>query len=140
MVMHLGFRNKLLNLRVGCDCRKGTSDECAERRPRRTELQRRIDLIHLTRSPVRDEGTLNRPRAALKRRGPGRPGHGRREPNQMASRAHHLLFWSLHPETLSSQLPGCRRALRILLQLLLRERSPAAAPSQTRPAYASLRR
>src|SRR4029453_10974825 len=107
--------------RVGCDCRKGASDECAEPRPRRAKAKHPIEHVRLTRSSVSDENAVDGTCAPLERRGPGGPGLGRGEPHQVASCAYHLVLRSLPAEALPSRLPGLRRALRILLQLLLRE-------------------
>ena len=45
--------------RVGCDCRKGASDECVERRPRRANAKHPIEYVHLTRSSVSDENAVD---------------------------------------------------------------------------------
>ena len=76
--------------------------------------------------------------APLERRGSGRPGERRREPDQMASRAYHLVLRGVPAEALPRRLSRVRRALRVLLQLLLRERRRAAAARQARAADAAL--
>ena len=53
----------------------------------------------------RDTPPLPGPGRAAERRGPGRPAYGRREPHQMAPRAHHLVLRDVRVEAASGGLP-----------------------------------
>ena len=93
----------------------------------------------LTRPPGRDARAVHRARrAAFSDEDQVVQANGRREPDQVASRAHDLVLRGVPAEALPARLPRVRRALRILLQLLLRERRPAAAARQARAAHAAL--
>src|SRR5581483_8434284 len=114
--------------------------EFADRHSRRAEGYLSIQYAIAQDAAHGDAGALMRARRPIERRGPGCPGDGRCEPDQMAPRAHHLVLRGLRAEALPAPLPRVRSALRILLQLLLRERRPAPSAAEARPSHAPVGR
>ena len=78
-------------------------------------------------------------RRAAVGRGPDGPVDARRQPDQVAPGAHHVVLRDLRAAPACARLPRLRSRLRVSLQLLLRGRRPAPSAAPARHAHAARR-